>query len=89
MQTWLNQQFNENGWEQRLASYTKVEIHSSLTPPEHGQLKGTLTVGHDYYDAENKLVATIFHYLKPDHTLGASGRLTPKGLLIDGTWHYV
>jgi len=88
-QAWLNQQFNENGWQERLASYTKSEIHNSLTPEEHGQPKGTLTIGHDYYDAENKLLATIFHYLKPDRTLGASGKLTPKGLLIDGVWCFV
>jgi hypothetical protein len=85
-QHWLNQQFNENSWESRLASYTEVPIHDSLTPPERGQAKGTVTVGYDYYDAENRLVATVFHYRKPDGKLGASGRLTPKGLLIDGVW---
>jgi hypothetical protein len=88
-QAFLNQQFNNNGWEKRLASYTKVEIHNSPTPPEHGQLKGTLTIGHDYYDAENTRFATVFHYLKPDQTLGASGKLIPKGLLIDGVWCFV
>ena len=85
-QSWLNQQFNENGWEKRIASYNKTEIHNSLTPRKHGQAEGTLTIGYDYYDAENKLVATIFHYKNPDGKLGASGRFTPKGLLIDDTW---
>ena len=85
-QPWLNQQFNDNGWEARLASYTRVEIHNSLTPPERGQIEGTLTIGYDYYDDENNLVATIFHYRQPDGKLGASGRMTPKGLLIEGEW---
>ncbi|HEY6337604.1 MAG TPA: hypothetical protein VIW68_03845 [Candidatus Sulfotelmatobacter sp.] len=85
-QSWLNQQFAQDGWEKRLASYTKVEIYNSLTPREHGQVEGTLTIGHDYYDAENALVATIFHYRKPDGNFGASGKPCPKGLLIDGIW---
>jgi hypothetical protein len=88
-QSWLNQQFNENSWEERLASYRKSLIHDSLTPAKHGQVEGTMTIGYDYYDAENKLVATVFHYRKPDGTLGASGHYTPKGLLIDGTWCYI
>jgi len=85
---WLNQQFNDHGWEERLTTCTKVEIHNSLTPPSHGQVEGTLTIGHDYYDAENKHVATIFYYLMPDGKLGASGRKTPQALLIDGVWYY-
>lgn len=88
-QTWLNQQFNESGCENRLASYSKTEIHNSLTPRHRGQVEGTLTVGYDYYDTENKLVATLFLYRQPDGKLGASGRMTPKGLLIDGVWCYV
>jgi hypothetical protein len=85
-QVWLNQQFDENGWPERLASYTRAEIHNSLTPARHGQVEGTLTIGHDYYDAENRLVATVFCYRNPDGKLGASGRMTPKGLLIDDVW---
>jgi hypothetical protein len=88
-QAWLNQKFNGDDWEQRLASYTKVEIHNSPTPVETGEPKGTMTIGHEYYDAENKRVATIFFYLRPDHTFGGSGKMTPKALLIDGVWHYV
>ena len=89
-QIWLNQQFNENGWKERLdsASYTKAKCHDSLTPPEHGQAQGTLTIGYHYYDAQNKRVATVFHYRKPDGQLGASGHFVPKGLLIEGTWCY-
>jgi carbohydrate-selective porin OprB len=87
-QAWLNQQFNDQGWAEQLGSYTRVEIHNSVTPAIHGQVEGTLTVGHDYYDAENKLVATVFYFLKPDGNLGASGLKTPKGLLINGVWCY-
>jgi hypothetical protein len=87
-QAWLNQQY-DNGWEERLASYTKAEIHNSLTPKEAKQDEGTLTIGYDYYDAENTRVATVFIYRKPDGKLGGRGKPTPKGLLIDGEWCYV
>jgi len=83
-QTWLNQQFNDHGWEEKLHSCTKVEIYNSPTPSAHGQVEGTMTIGHDHYDTENKLVATVFYFLQLDGKLGASGRKTPKGLLIDG-----
>jgi len=88
-QAWLEQQFDENGWQERLASYTKIERHNSLTPTKHGLPKGTLTIGHEYYDTENKRVALIFRYETPDKTLVGRGRLIPKGLLIDEVWHYV
>ncbi len=90
-QAWLNQQFDEpkNGWPNRLASYTKAEIHNSLTPSHHGQDEGTLTIGNEYYDADGVRVAIIFHYKKPDGTLGGSGQYTPKGLLIEGIWCYI
>jgi hypothetical protein len=89
-QSWLNQQFDENGWQKRLASYTNAEIHNSLTPSRRGLPKGTLTIGLDYYDAENKHVATIFHYRDDDGKyVPRNGRETcPKGLLIDGEWCY-
>jgi hypothetical protein len=87
-QSWLNQQFDDNDWQNKLASYTKAEIHNSLTPPAHGQVEGTLTIGHEYFDSNGLRIALIFHYKKPDGTLGASGRYVPKGLLIDGVWCY-
>jgi hypothetical protein len=87
-QAWLNQQYDDNGWAERLASYTKAEIHNSLTPGNHGQDEGTLTIGNEYYDPNGARVAIIFHYKKPDGTLGGSGKYTPKGLLIEGVWYY-
>ncbi len=85
----LNSQYDDGGWEKRLASYRKVEIYNRPTPRKSGQATGTSTIGYEYYDAENTRVAIIFHYEKPDKTLGASGRRVPKGLLIDGVWCYV
>jgi hypothetical protein len=88
-QQYLNDQFDNNGWEKSLASYTRVEIYNRPTPKKAGQTQGTSTIGYEYYDADNKAVAIVFHYEKPDKTLGASGRRVPKSLLIDGVWCYV
>jgi hypothetical protein len=90
-QSWLNQQFDENGWLERLASYTKDEDHHSLTPECRGLPKGTLTIGYNYYTAEKKAVATIFHYQHKDgKIIPWHGRdFRPKALLVDGVWCYV
>lgn len=87
-QLWLNQQFDENGWQKRLASYTSAEVHNSLTPRERGLTEGTMTIGNDYYDAENNHVATIFHYRDAHgkYVLWNGRETRPKGLLIDGVW---
>lgn len=90
-QPWLNQQFDQNGWQKRLESYTKAPIHDSLTPKERGLPEGTMTIGYAYYDTENVLVAVVFLYRDRDGNLIPwNGRETrPKGLLIDGVWCYI
>jgi hypothetical protein len=86
----LNNEYNANGWENRLASYTRIEIYNKPTPLfESGEPLGTHTIGYDYIDAEGKRVATVFRYERPNRSLGASGKPTPKGLLIDDVWCYV
>lgn len=85
MQPWLIQQFNENGWQERLASCKKAKIHDSLTPPEKGLPKGTMTIGYEYYDTDSTRVAIMLQYVHPE----LDNKPTPKGLLIDGVWCYV
>lgn len=86
---WLNQQFNDQDWEAKLKLCTRAEIYNSLTPKNRGQIEGTHTIGHDYYDAEKAHIATVFYFLKPDGSLGASGKKRPMALLIDGIWCYI
>jgi hypothetical protein len=87
-QEFLNDYFNMHV-ESQLTEYRSVEFYNKPTPPESGQPWGTSTVGIKYYDQRQVLCAVIFYYRKPDGTLGASGKPIPKGLLIDGIWHYV
>jgi hypothetical protein len=42
----------------------------------------------EYYDGDNR-VALVHQYLRPDGTIGASGRPDPKALLEDGILYFV
>ncbi len=88
-QDFLSQHFNDENWEGKLSACRSIEFHNRPASVESGQVPGTCRIGTKYYDHENNLVAIVFIYRKPDGTLGASGKPSPKGLLIDGTWCYV
>lgn len=55
-----------------------------LAPNEAGQVIGTLTQMLSYRDAEGNEVARVHRYLRPDGTIGGSGRPDPKRLLENG-----
>jgi hypothetical protein len=89
LQQFLDQVFNQNGWTERLAKCKKIEFHNQPTPPQRCQVPGTVTIGEKLYDPAGTLTAVLVSYRRPDGSLGASGRPSCKGLLIDGVWHYV
>jgi hypothetical protein len=85
----LEQQFDSNGWAEKLAHLTRVEYYNKPTSQESKYPKGTSTIGYEYLNAENKRVAIVFEYIAPDGAF-CGGRLHhPKLLLIDGTWCYI
>ena len=83
----LHQEFN-NGWEERLRACKRIDYYNQTTPLQSAQAPGTATVGYEYYENDT-LVALVFYYRRPDDTLGASGKPSPKFLLIDGVYHYI
>jgi hypothetical protein len=85
----LDQAFNADGWMERIAKLKKIEFHNQPTPTQHGQVPGTVTIGEKFYDHTGKLVAVLIYYRRPDGSLGASGKPSCKGLLLDGIWHYI
>jgi len=85
----LNQEFDNNDWEKRLQSYTKVEYYNRLTPESAGLPKGTSTIGYEYMDAENKRVALVFHCETPDREIVGNRRFRPKELLVGGESWFV
>ena len=65
---------------------TKV-IRQGPAPRKAGQPKGTLSQIVRYLDHSRKSVAVVHQYLRPDGTLGASGRPDPKAVMKDGVLH--
>jgi hypothetical protein len=55
---------------------------SSVTPLHRGQPAGTLSQLVDYWDGD-AVVARAFQYLRPDGSIGASGRPDPKVLVME------
>jgi hypothetical protein len=85
----LDKLFNSEEFQTLLQSCNRVEYYNKPTPVEKGQTTGTSTVGHEYYSTENKRIALVFQYVKPDGNLGASGRPSPKEIVFNGVKYYV
>lgn len=54
------------------------------TPATRGQVAGTVSQMVEYRTPEGDVVARAFRYLRPDGTVGASGRADPKYLVVEG-----
>jgi hypothetical protein len=64
-------------------SYVKRNKHRT-NPPPPGEPLCTWSQIVYYYDGQQKPVAIVHQYLRPDGTLGASGLPDPKRLFLDG-----
>jgi hypothetical protein len=84
----LRQLFNDYRFDARLSEgelYTVVRLKTQhLAPPWLGEPPGTLSHIVRYVDKAGRTVAMAHEYLRPDGTVGASGRRDPKWLRIDG-----
>jgi len=81
----LQRIFNDARYYERvLANELLASVESSRPAPERaGQDPGTLSQMVWYFDGLER-VALVHQYLRPDGSLGASGRPDPKRLLIGG-----
>jgi hypothetical protein len=83
----LCERFNEGGYQQLAES---GELQSRLlkdghpAPPRSGDPLCTRSQTLAYINAEGEKVAVVHRYLRPDGSLGASGRPDPKRLFEDG-----
>jgi hypothetical protein len=57
-------------------------------PPAAHEPRGTLSQYIAYIDADGDEVARVHQYLRPDGTLGASGRPDPKLVIAGGVVYY-
>lgn len=62
-----------------------VVMEDRVAPPTAGQPPGTRSQMISYRDKDGNEVARVHQYLKPDQSIGASGKPDPKRLLVDGT----
>src|SRR4029453_81011 len=83
----LRQLFNEGRYWERLQAgelRARCRREGHPAPPESGQPYFTQSQGVAYFEKDNKEVARIHQYLRPDGLLGGSGRPDPKRVLQGG-----
>ena len=83
----LRSNYDHEDFERRVASgevtaVTRRNGHPS--PVRSGQPECTRSQVIGYVDAQGGLLALVHQYLRPDGTIGGSGRPDPKVLLVDG-----
>lgn len=79
--------FNDGRYFERLKAgeLRAVVMEERPAPSAANQPPGTRSQMISYRDATDKEIARVHQYLKPDGTLGASGKPDPKRLLIEDT----
>lgn len=92
-ETELRRRFNDGTYEQRVASGV---LRADITGKSHVRQDGlpdncsycTNSLEHTYIDVQtNQVVAITHRYVRPDGTIGASGKPDPK-LLVEGDIEY-
>jgi hypothetical protein len=81
----LRNLFNSRGYYERVIRNELTAALESERPArtEANQPPGTLSQMVWYYDKSLRRVALVHQYLRPDGSLGGSGRPDPKRLLLD------
>ena len=81
----LRDLFNAGAYYERVASNELIATIESERPArtEANEPPGTLSQMVWYYDASLQRLALIHQYLRPDGSLGGSGRPDPKRLLLN------
>ena len=83
----MRQLFNDGRYFERLQAGELRAVITEDRPAPSGanQPPGTRSQMISYRDVSDKEIARVHQYLKPDGTLGASGKPDPKRLLINNT----
>ena len=79
--------WNDPGFQSILLQKTteRVDVYEALAPPDSGQVDGTLSCVYNLMDNTNRELLGTFHmYRRPDGSIGASGKVDPIFLLVDG-----
>jgi hypothetical protein len=79
---------NEGGNPARRARLKVRRVYDEPASPMSKQEPGTRSIVDSYYDETDRKVMTLHHFLRPNGTLGGSGKPDPKELLVDGIMYY-
>lgn len=76
----LRRTFNDGGlWEAAQAGDFVIHVRrSGPAPAKAGQPAGTLTQMVEYFAVDGRMMALVHQYLRPDGTIGGSGRAGPQ-----------
>ena len=79
----IRQLFNEGRYWTRARNreFTLEYLYNKPAPREAGQIPGTKSQIVAYINSNGQQIALVHQYLKPDGTLGGSGKPDPKELL--------
>jgi hypothetical protein len=85
----LQDKFNRNdgGSPLRMDSLRKECTYDQPAHPRSGQVAGARSRIDKFFDGD-QLVIVVHYFLKPDGTLGWSGKYDPKKLLISGVLYW-
>ena len=78
---------NEGGYPSQINDLRRDIRHEGPAHPRSGQPPGTKSVLYQYWDGP-RVVMMLHCFIKPDGTLGASGKMDPKRLLVNGIYYY-
>ena len=88
--TEMRRMFNDRGFWARAqdSEFTQAVVAESHPSPPRASLPlCTRSQILAYFDPQGVKVALVHQYLRPDGSLGASGRPDPNKLLLDGVLH--
>ena len=81
----LRKMFNEGQyWERTTAGEFVALIEANRHPAPSFEPFCTVSQSVHYYSHDAKKVAVVHQYLRPDGTIGGSGRPDPKAIFKDG-----
>jgi hypothetical protein len=82
----LQELFNNGGYRHRVlgGEFSQKLLREGKPRAGVNEPPGTKSQIIAYLDAKGRMIAVVHQYLRPDGTLGASGRPDPKKLLLNG-----
>jgi hypothetical protein len=74
---------NEGGYPSKIATLLKRTVYNELASPKSLQVPETRSIVDRYYNQAGQLVMTLHYFLKPDGTLGGSGKWTRRNYSLE------